>query len=238
MAVIDIHCHLLYGVDDGSKSIEESIRILKDMYNYGYHDIILTPHYISDSKYCSSKSENQKRLKELKKELEKEKIGINLYLGNEIFIDYNILELLKEKEITSLNDSKYLLIELPMSGEFEGYEEVFMEVMNQGYQVILAHPERYLAFQKDFNKIYELEQIGVLFQSNLDSLVGGYGSGAKKMIKRLLKEKKLSFLATDIHHPKHDYTKWLKARKKALKYLSEAELDNLLNKNPSMIIKP
>ena len=123
-----------------------------------------------------------------------------------------------------------------MSGEFVGYEEVFMELMDNGYQVILAHPERYLSFQNNFDKIYELEQMGILFQSNLDSLIGGYGKGAKKMLKRLLKEKKISFLATDIHHPKHNYNKWNKVQKKALKYLSQEEYNKLLYDNPLMII--
>ena len=93
------------------------------------------------------------------------------------------------------------------------------------------------SFQKDFNKIYELEKIGVLFQSNLDSLIGGYGLDAKKMIKRLLKEHKISFLATDIHHDKKDYDKFNKVYKKALKYISSEEYDKLTNVNPDKVIK-
>ena len=232
----DIHCHLLFGIDDGAKSLEQSVDILADMKENGYNNVILTPHFIQDSKYASTRKNNQKILNELRNALKERKIDINLYLGNEIFIDYNILELLNKGIISSLNDTNYLLIELPMSGEFEAYEEVFRELINNGYQVILAHPERYLAFQKDFNKIYELEKLGVYFQSNLDSIIGGYGKGAIKMVKRLLKEKKISFLATDIHHKKSDYSKWAKAHKKALKYLSEKEFMTLVDDNPSKLI--
>lgn len=236
MTMTDIHCHLLFNVDDGSKSIEESIKIISDMKSFGYKDIIITPHYISNSNYSSSKTNNQKILEEIKSELKKENILVNLYLGNEIYIDYDILDLLKENFVSSLNNSHYLLIELPMSGVFEGYIDVFKELMSYGYKIILAHPERYYAFQNDFNKAYELSNIGILFQSNLDSITGGYGKGAKKMMKRLLKEDMISFLATDIHHIKCDYTKWEKARKKALKYISSDQLEKLVDINPKKVI--
>ncbi len=233
----DIHCHLLFNVDDGSKSIEESITILKDMYKCGYKNIIITPHYISNSNYASRKDNNLLKLEELKEALYNLGIPLNLYLGNEIYIDYDILDMLKEGKVSSLNDSRYLLIELPMSGEFTGYMDVFSELRYYKYKVILAHPERYHAFQKDFDKIYELVKYGVLLQSNIDSLVGSYGNTAKKMIKRLLKEHLITFLATDIHHRKHDYGKWEKARKKALKYVSEDEYHELTVTNPLKVIK-
>ena len=123
-----------------------------------------------------------------------------------------------------------------MSGEFEGYIEVFTELMEKGYKVILAHPERYLSFQKDYKKVNELESIGILFQSNIESIIGNYGKRARKMVKKLLKDKKISFLATDIHHRKRDYTKWDKAKKKYLKYLSEDEYKKLTIDNPLKVI--
>ena len=234
--MIDIHSHLLYGVDDGCKSIDESISIIKHMGEVGYTDIIITPHYICDSYYSSSKSDNLVLFEELKKALVREDIDVNIYLGNEIYIDGRIDELLDNGLISSLNDSMFLLIELPMSGEYEGYIDEFEHLISLGYKVILAHPERYLAFQRDFNKVYELEKIGVYFQSNLESILGSYGKGAKKMIKRLLKEKKISFLASDIHHRKRDYGKFMLARKKMGKFLSSADFDVLLKDNPKKIL--
>jgi len=232
----DIHNHLLYGIDDGSASLDESVDVLRDLANYGYKNVILTPHYIKDSKYNSSAKENYKRLKILKKALYQNNININLYLGNEIYMDDDIYDLLKSREAYSLNGTNYVLIELPMSGEYAGYEEVFKDLISKGCKVVLAHPERYLSFQKNFNYIYELEKIGVFFQSNIDSLVGKYGEGAKIMIKRLLKEKKIAFLATDIHHKKHDYKVWDEAKNIALKYISSEEYDLLVNVNPSKLI--
>ena len=236
MAMTDIHCHLLFNVDDGAKTIDESIEIIKDMYEYGYKNIIITPHYISNSKYSSKKSDNLNNLNEIKRKLKENNILMNIYLGNEIYMDYDILDLLKEGIVSSLNNSHYLLIELPMSGVFNGYIDVFTELMNYGYKIILAHPERYYDFQDNFDRIYELDRIGVLFQSNLDSIIGGYGKNAKRMMKRLLKERLISFLASDIHHKKHDYTKWDKARKKALKYLTIDEYNKLVNDNPLKVL--
>ena len=198
--MIDIHSHLLFGVDDGSRTLEESVHVIKKLSEVGYTDIILTPHYINDSTYVSTREENLDVLKRLKVGLIRNNVNVNLYLGNEIYIDSEIANLLKNNIISSLNDTKYLLIELPMSGENEIYYDVFLDLINMGYKVILAHPERYISFQKDFNKIYELKELGVLLQSNVGSVLGDYGRGAKKTIKRLLKENLITFMGTDIHH--------------------------------------
>ncbi len=234
--MVDIHNHLLYGIDDGSNSIEDSIDVLKDLEKNGYTDIILTPHYIKDSRYSNPRINNLELLDTLKKEVKNNNISINLYLGNEIFIDDDIYSLLEKNIISSLNNTNYILVELPLSGEFSGYQEIFKYLLNKGYKVVLAHPERYISFQEDFNKVNELEKIGVYFQSNIDSLVGKYGPGAEKMIRRLLKENKISFLATDIHHKKHDYDNWKKAKKIALEYVTEEVYDTLTRKNPSLLV--
>jgi protein-tyrosine phosphatase len=175
-------------------------------------------------------------MKEIQSVLNQNGIDLQLYLGNEIYMDDDIYDLLKKGEIYSLNGTEYLLIELPMDGEYNGYEEVFRDLISRGCKIILAHPERYLSFQKDFNRVYELEKMGVFFQSNLDSIIGRYGDGAKVTIKRLLKEKKIAFLATDIHHKKHDYASWDTAKKEILKYISIEEFNTLVNKNPSKLI--
>lgn len=237
MAMVDIHCHLLFGVDDGSKSIEESIKGIRDLKELGYTDIILTPHYIKDSNYSSTKKENLRILKTLVMELKKANIDINLYLGNEIYMDDDINELLKKEEISSLNNTDYLLIELPMSGEYKGYIEIFEYLLSHNYKVILAHPERYFTFQKDFNKVLELEKMGILFQSNLESIVGRYGKSSQKLVKKLLKENKITFLATDLHHPKKDYDAYAVAKKKIIKYIGEARFNQLTSKNAKMLIQ-
>ena len=234
--MIDIHSHLLFGVDDGSRTLEESVHVIKKLSEVGYTDIILTPHYINDSTYVSTREENLDVLKRLKVGLIRNNVNVNLYLGNEIYIDSEIANLLKNNIISSLNDTKYLLIELPMSGENEIYYDVFLDFINMGYKVILAHPERYISFQKDFNKIYELKELGVLLQSNVGSVLGDYGRGAKKTIKRLLKENLITFMGTDIHHNKEEYTFVLKAKKKMGKYLTQKQINNIFENNAKVLL--
>ena len=234
--MIDIHSHLLFGVDDGSRTLEESVHVIKKLSEVGYTDIILTPHYINDSTYVNTREENLDVLKRLKVGLIRNNVNVNLYLGNEIYIDSEIANLLKNNIISSLNDTKYLLIELPMSGENEIYYDVFLDLINMGYKVVLAHPERYISFQKDFNKVYELKEIGVLFQCNVGSILGDYGSHAKKTIKRLLKEHLITFMGTDIHHKKENYNFAEKAKKKFSKYLTEDEINDIFENNARKLL--
>ncbi len=201
----DLHSHILMGIDDGSKSIEESIAILKKAKKAGVTDIMLTPHYIKNSKYNYNNKEKGKLLEKLKRRMKEEDLNINLYLGNEIYIDEDIIKLIKEDEIHSLNNTKYLLVELPMMSELNDANEIFFELIRKGYRIILAHPERYTYIQEDISKLDEFIKMGVLMQGNYLSLYGKYGDKAEKTLKQLLKEKKVQFLASDIHHDKNEY---------------------------------
>ena len=234
--MIDVHSHLLYGIDDGAKDIRESIIIIKYLNEIGIKDIIITPHYINCSSYNSPKNNNIILLDNLKLGLKKYNIDTNIYLGNEIYIDKNISKLLSEDIISSLNNSKYLLIELPMSGEKEDYQDIFLDLIKEGYKVVLAHPERYISFQKDFNKIYELNDIGVLFQCNIGSIIGEYGRDAKKTLKRMLKEDLVFVFGTDIHHKKDNFDFLRKSKKKLKKYITEEKMNDLLENNAKKII--
>ncbi len=235
--MIDIHSHLLYGVDDGAKVVEESIYIIKKLKSIGVTDLVLTPHYIDSSSHSSPHSINIKKLNVLKKMLKDENVDINLYLGNEIYIDREIDKLLEEKLITGINGTKNLLIELPMSGIYENYLDIFLDLIQEGYKVILAHPERYASFQADFSKLYELKDIGVSFQCNIGSILGDYGKHAKKMMKRMLKEHLVQFVASDIHHNKKDYNYIENSRKIFKKYLTEQEINAILEDNAKELLK-
>ena len=114
----DLHCHLLPGIDDGCSNIEESISLLKKMSDQGIKEIILTPHYIENSKYNCNNDDKKKLYSNLVKRVKKEKIDITLYLGNEVFFTSNFVDLVKKKEISTLNGSKYdyVLADVPCSG--------------------------------------------------------------------------------------------------------------------------
>ncbi len=234
--MIDIHSHILFGVDDGVKELSESIEILRNMSNNGITDIILTPHYIEYSKYVSNKASNIEKLNIIKDKLKENNININVCLGNEIYICDNIINLLRLKEITSLNNSAYLLIELPMNTEFNNYMDIFHELKDVGFKIILAHPERYTYFIKKFDELLNIRENGIFFQLNLESILGTYGNSVKKNAKKLLKNKCVDFVGSDIHYDKIDYSFIEKSKKKMMKYLTEEELNDIFINNSKKII--
>lgn len=202
--MIDLHSHILYGIDDGSKTKEESLEILNEAYKNGITNIVVTPHYIKDSKYQANNEKKQELIETLQKELQKRDIHINLYMGNEVYITEGIPSLL-QKNISTINNSNYLLIELPMGRKPIILEEVLEELIENKITPIIAHPERYLCYYKDYNFFYKLKEYGCYFQGNIASLYGYYGIKTKKMLKELLKRNLIDFFGSDIHSKNQDF---------------------------------
>ncbi len=197
--MIDTHSHILFGIDDGARNINESINILKKASNNGITDIILTPHYVPNSKYNCNNQDKQRLLNNLKEELKKNNIIINLYLGNEVYLDLEISNLL-ENDISTINGSKYILIELPMNRKTDILEDVIYDLNELNIIPIIAHPERYTAYYKDYAFFQDLIDKGCLLQGNIGSLYNNYGIKAKRMLKGLLKKRMISVMGSDIHH--------------------------------------
>lgn len=231
----DLHSHICYGIDDGSKTIEESISILRKMEKSGITDIFLTPHYIEDSKYNANNKKKQEILDSLKEACQKENININLYLGNEVYLTDNVINLVKKGEIKTLNDSKYILLELPMFQKDPNTRTILHNVITAGYIPIIAHPERYAYVDEKLDYIRDLQAIGVLFQGNYQSLFGKYGKQAKKNLQKMLKDNIISFLGTDIHHEEELHSeKLFKEIKKFVK--KEDKVYDLLYRNIDKIL--
>lgn len=201
----DVHSHILFGIDDGSRTISESIELLKKLKSVGFNNVILTPHFILDSTYNSNYEANIKIYNELKERLLNENIDINIYLGNEIFIDKNVPTLLEKNIITSLNGTKYVLVEFPMHNKLLNIEDILYEIRSKGYEVVIAHPERYDAFKEDYSIVDTLREDGFLFQSNYSSILGYYGKDSIKLLKYMLKRHYIDFLGTDIHRIEKTY---------------------------------
>ena len=197
--MIDFHSHILNGIDDGSKTLEESIKILKEEVEFGVTDVVLTPHYIKDSKYNANNKKKEELFKKLKREVKKEKINIKLYLGNEIYIDEGIPKLLSNK-IKTINNTKYVLVELPLNHECLMLDEVLNELTCNNLKPIIAHPERYTCYQGNYAFFANLIENGCILQGNIGRLDGKYGKNAKKMLKNLLKRDMITVIGTDVHH--------------------------------------
>lgn len=236
--MIDIHSHIIPNIDDGSKSIEESLHIISYASKCGVSDIVCTPHFILGSVYNADNSKKQKLFDELKTEVKKLNIPVNLYLGNEVFVENDMLSLLTDKKITTINDSKYLLFELPMNNEFNGIRELIFNLQVNGYIPILAHPERYTHFHTNPQIIMDLKEQGVLFQCNVGSFYGHYGKSCKDMFIMLLKHHMINFISSDTHYDAHKFYEQMQLLKTDLKkYISDDEIEELLNKNAQCVLE-
>lgn len=235
--MIDIHSHILYGIDDGAPDIDESIAIIKKLKNAGFDKIIATPHYIDNTDYVTGNKVKKEILNKLKKGLKISQIDVELYLGNEIYLSEDILEKISKKQISKMNDSNYLLIELPLNEKFEHSLDMLMNIKCKGYRIILAHPERYRLFQENPEKMEDYLEAGILFQGNIASLDGRYGRKAKKLFKQLLKKRKYFALATDSHRSDSKlFDHFEKLKKKIIKLTDETYFHKLLNENPEKVL--
>ena len=232
----DLHSHLLPGIDDGCKEIGESLTLLKAAQEQGITDLVLTPHYMENTKYNANNEEKNKRFEELKEEAKKEGIEINLYLGNEVYMTENFLELLQKEEIQTINNTKYLLFEFPMGNMFYNSKEILYELVVAGYVPILAHPERYRIFQRHPDHIEEYLRMGVLLQGNYKSLFGKYGKDAKKTLIYLLKNHKITFLGSDCHHDEDFKLKKLKKKLKSI-LKNDNMIEDVLKNNFTKVIQ-
>lgn len=233
--MIDIHSHILYGIDDGSQELENSVKMAKEAYEGGFTHICCTPHYLEPD-YISSWQENEKRLEILKQRLKEEKIDIELRLGNEIFISENTVENITEHITLKLNESRYVLIEFPMVNELKCSEKIIDRLLLKGLKVVIAHPERYKYVQTNCDYLIPYLEKGVIFQSNFGSIVGMYGDGARVCINELLKREMIQVLATDTHKTNSVYYKIGKYIMKLKEKISEEYLEELTLTNPLRIL--
>lgn len=227
----DVHSHILFGIDDGSRDIDESILILKKLKNVGFDSVILTPHFIFDSNYNSTYKDNYNIFNELKERIKKENLNIDIYLGNEIFINNNIVELLKNNMISGLNNSKYLLIEFPFHNKILNLEDILYEIKCQGYEVVIAHPERYDYFKENYDFVDNLRKDGFFFQANYSSILGYYGKDSAKLLKYMLKKHYIDFFGTDIHRIDKSYVadNFKKIEKQIIKITGNSYYEKIKN---------
>lgn len=200
--MIDIHSHILNGVDDGSESLSCSIEILSKAEEAGFTDIILTPHFI-ENYYENTKSSTRPKITKMKKELYNENIIVQLHGGNEIYLSENTPDLIKNGKISTLANSKYVLFEVPFSNKMLNLAPIVAEIKSNGYIPVIAHPERYAYIQENPNEITEILNMGVFLQCNYGSVVGQYGRAAKRTVEILLENHLVHFMGSDTH--KHGF---------------------------------
>ncbi len=197
----DTHSHLLPGVDDGVKDFETALSCINEMKRNGINKIYVTPHF-QTHRFKNDEDDIKRRFDELRKQINEQIPDIELQLAGEYLIDSGFEERLQSKQLLTIND-KYLLVEFSFNQSMLGMEELFFEMQMKGYEVILAHPERYLYLNKDSKLIHNLKEQGVYFQSNIMSFGGFYGSESMKRAYQYVDNGWIDFLGTDIHGRKY-----------------------------------
>lgn len=198
----DIHCHILYGVDDGSDSIEESVRMAKIAYDCGSKAIVATPHSnIPDSftNYWSKDLLN--RVTTLREKLIECGIPLKVYCGQEVFCTSRTHELLRAGKLITINNSRYALVEFDFNEYSSSVYEKLQRIIAEGYTPIVAHPERYAFISEEMDAAMRLKSMGCLLQLNKGSISGSFGRRSQHNAYRLLEKRIADFVASDAHSP-------------------------------------
>ncbi|CAL2082743.1 tyrosine-protein phosphatase [Tenacibaculum sp. 190524A05c] len=199
---VDIHSHLLPGIDDGAKNIEDSIALITKMHSFGIKNFITTPHVLGDV-YPNSTETIKNKLEEVREVLKERGFNdVRIDAAAEYMMDERFSERLEKNDILPLKDN-IILVEMSYFNAPINLYDILFEIQLKGYKPVLAHPERYNFYHNDFQSYYKLKKAGCLFQLNLLSLTEQYGTSVKKTAEKLLKENLYDFVGTDTHHKNH-----------------------------------
>jgi len=198
---IDIHSHLLPGIDDGANTFADTLRLTKALQNFGISEFITTPHIIQHV-WDNTREQILENKNKTIEELSKNNINIPFRAAAEYLMDDEFVKLFQSQQLLTLKEN-YVLVEMSyINAPIQLYSIIF-DLQVAGYIPVLAHPERYLFYHNNFNEYEKLKRAGCLFQLNLLSVVGYYGSAITKIAEQLLQKGMYSFAGSDVHHDNH-----------------------------------
>ena len=196
--VIDIHCHILPGVDDGAKNMEQSMDMLDIAYEEGIRVMIATPHHMPDDDNASPETISEK-VAQLQEYVDEQGYDMVILPGNEVYFYSEAADLLEEGKVNTMAGTDCVLVEFSPMDESRYIRNSLAEIQNMGYEPIVAHVERYESLCKDVDRIAELRDMGILIQVNVASIMGDFGKTAKAVAEKLLKKQLVDFIGTDAH---------------------------------------
>lgn len=196
--LVDLHCHVLSGIDDGAKDLDITLAMCQIAEQYGTNSIIATPHFIHGA-INNHRELIQDKVIELNSYLKEQNININIYPGCEAFICPELPQLVREGRVCTLNNTQYILIEFPMTSVPEYTIDVIYKLKLDGYIPIIAHPERNTVIAQNPNILLDLINRGALIQVNATSVEGLFGKGIMNTAMDLIDHKMVHFLASDAH---------------------------------------
>jgi protein-tyrosine phosphatase len=221
---IDIHSHILPGIDDGARTFKDSLQLTQALQSFGVSEIITTPHIIQhvweNTHEGIITNKNETVL-----ELHKNNIKLPFKAAAEYLMDDQFVRLFQSHDLLTLKEN-YVLVEMSYINAPIQLYSILFDLQVAGYIPVLAHPERYLFYHNNFNEYIKLKKAGCLFQLNLLSVVGYYGEGITKIAEQLLRKGMYTYVGSDVHHDKHIAAFDQKVKLKDLTALKEAITNN------------
>ena len=205
----DMHSHFIPGIDDGAKTMDDTIAMLCEFSALGYKKVVTTPHVMSDA-YRNTPEIIMDGLSKVRVAIKSAGISIEIDAAAEYYLDLGFEKLIDEKKVLTFGkpapnaaSGSYVLFELAFINPPDSLYGVIFKLLTNGYKPVLAHPERYNFWHGDFKKYEELVEKGVLLQLNLNSLSGHYGVPTQKIAERMIDQNMISFIGSDCHHMGH-----------------------------------
>ncbi len=233
---IDIHCHIMPGVDDGSRDMEMSLEMLRIADSNGITHIILTPHH-KPMHHNVSVQHNVKYRKDLQERARAEGIKAKLFSGNEIYYSDETFDQLLSGEICSLAGSDYVLVEFHPTATYKAIQNAMYRVQGAGYIPIIAHVERYSDVLGKPAYVQDLIDMGCFIQVNASSVMGNYGFGISHFTRKLLKSGHVHFVASDAHDTGRRAPELLKCRKFVERRFGEDYAKEIFFTNAANVIR-
>ena len=197
----DMHSHLIPGIDDGAKTIEDSMRLIRGLCDAGYQKIITTPHIMSDY-YRNTPEIILGGLEQVRNAIREEGLQVSIEAAAEYYIDDGFMRKLDEERLMTFGD-QYLLVEVSYINPPDSIHAVLFKAQTLGYRPVLAHPERYPYWYHDIEQYRMFYEKGVTLQLNINSLSGYYGPEAKRIAEKLIELDLVGAIGTDMHHDRH-----------------------------------
>lgn len=223
----DMHSHLIPGIDDGAKTIEDSIALIKELHALGYKKFITTPHIMSDF-YRNTPEIILGGLEQVREAIKAENIPVTIDAAAEYYLDDGFIHKLEEEKLLTIGENNHLLFEISYVNAPDNLMEVIFRMQVLGYKPIMAHPERYPFWGNNFDFYGSLRDQGVLLQLNVNSLSGYYGPDAKRIAEKLIEKEWVDLVGTDTHATKHIQALHRTVKEKSFRKVIEF---NLLNKH-------
>lgn len=235
--MVDIHCHILPGVDDGAESLEEALEMASIAAACGVTDIATTSHFRGDGEEQGTLELFARRCRLLEDTLKKERIPLRLHLGAEVLCLYETIDLARAGELPTISDTDYVLCEFFFDASYEYMDEILDAIAAEGYRPVIAHPERYGTIQRAPRRIQPWFRRGYVIQVNKGSILGAFGGRVQDTARWLLDTGFVHMIASDAHSSRHRTTDMSRLRRWLLAHYPEDYAHLLLKENPARLLR-